>query len=70
LIEFNIPFGIPGYSRKQITNVTRIETNELKICQPTLVRSQKHLIQEQAFIVHVFKKGKPRITPIVEKHDN
>jgi hypothetical protein len=56
--------GALGYFRKRETYVLRIESDKFKICEPKEVRSQKYLLAERTFIVHVPKKGKIRIEPL------
>jgi hypothetical protein len=63
MIEFTFP-GIPGYSRKQVTNVIRAESNTLKICEPTIVRVPRRLLQERTYIVHALKRRRLKITPL------
>ncbi len=56
--------GALGYLRKRETNVLRVESDKFKICEPKEVRTQKYLIAERTFIVHVSKDGKIRTKPL------
>jgi hypothetical protein len=57
--SFNIEAAL-GYHRKRQINVSRIESDKFKICEPTIVRAQKYVVSEQTWIVHVPKKGRIR----------
>lgn len=56
--------GALKYERKKETYVLRIESDNFKICKPKIVRTQKYLVSEKTFIVHVKKKGKITYEPL------
>ena len=47
-----------------MTQVLRIETDKMKVCEPKVIRKRRYLVAEEAFVVHVLERGKTKITPI------
>jgi len=53
-----------SYERRMLTQVLRIETDKMKVCEPKVIRKRRYLVAEEAFVVHVLERGKTKITPI------